>query len=415
VPLTPIHIGDGTEWRPDEYFVEEPAAPARRYDEFGEEIEESRPTEPRMLCRFDQQAAMRAMTPVQRNQFATALDRGDLSGAAELLRLAGRAHVLDGMRLRLSQASANDLSLAMENPLRREGAVKPFIRSGGAPFIPGSSIKGAFRTALASAALPRGQREASEWDHASAIAAAFGLDPHRTETDPLRFLFVSDARLPDDATVIDKTEVIKSGGRRREPPIQEHYERTKALAIENEDLEIRVSLALDARAARPEGGIRRAEACFDLARLLKCLRSFHTQLFKEELTRFFEGPTKKLLTDWLRAHTGPNKEPPFSSQGYAPGFVLLRLGRFGHFESKSLEGVRRGHFPQARDRNQRIREPNAWGVTRTITRDAKDNPARREGAEGSQVTRTITRDAKDNPIPFGWVIGWVVQEETQPC
>jgi CRISPR-associated protein Csm5 len=389
VPLTPIHIGDGTEWRPDEYFVEKPVAPARRYDELGEEIKESRPTELRMLCRFDQQAAMQAMTPVQRNQFATALDRGDLPGAAELLRQAGRAHVLN--RIRLSQASEGELRQAMTDPLRG-GAVKPFIRSGGAPFIPGSSIKGAFRTALASAALPRGQREASEWDHASAIAAAFGLDPHRTETDPLRFLSVSDAKLPDDATVIDKTEVIKSGGRRREPPIQEHYERTKALAIENEDLEIRVSLALDARAARPEGGIRRAEARFDLARLLRCLRSFHTQLFKDEMTRFFEGPTKKLLMDRLRAHTSPNKEPPFSSQGYAPGFVLLRLGRFGHFESKSLEGVRRGHFPQARDRNQRIREPNAWGLT-----------------------RTITRDAKDNPIPFGWVIGWVVQEETQPC
>jgi CRISPR-associated protein Csm5 len=224
------------------------------------------------------------------------------------------------------------------------------------------------------------------------MVAAFGLDPHRTETDPLRFLSVSDARLPDDATVIDKAEVIKSADDRRGQRIQMHYERTKALAIENEDLEIRVSLALDARAARQEGGIRRAEACFDPARLLKCIRDFHTRLFNEEMKRFFEGPTKKLLMDRLRAHTSPNKEPPFSSQGYAPGFVLLRLGRFGHFESKSLEGVRRGHVPQARDRNQRIREPNAWGVT-----------------------RTITRDAKDNPIPFGWVIGWVVQEETQPC
>jgi hypothetical protein len=116
-----------------------------------------------------------------------------------------------------------------------------------------------------------------------------------------------------------------------------------------------VSLALDARAARPEGGIRRAEACFDLAQLLRFLRSFHTHLFKEEMKRFFEGPTKKLLMDRLRAHTSPNKEPPFSSQGYAPGFVLLRLGRFGHFESKSLEGVRRGHFPQAKKEGREYR------------------------------------------------------------
>jgi CRISPR-associated protein Csm5 len=332
---------------------------------------------------------MRAMTPVQRSRFATALDRGNLLQAAELLRQAGRDHVLD--RIGLLSASAGELEQAMTDPLRG-GAVKPFIRSGGAPFIPGSSIKGAFRTPLASAALPRGQRPASEWDHASAMAAAFGLDPHKTETDPLRFLSVADARLPDGTTMIDKAEVIKSADDRRGQRIQMHYERTKALAIENEGPEIRVSLALDGRAARQEGGIGRAEACFDPARLLKCLRDFHTRLFNEEMKRFFEGPTKKLLMDRLRAHTSPNKEPPFSSQGYAPGFVLLRLGRFGHFESKSLEGVRRGHVPQARDRNQRIREPNAWGVT-----------------------RTITRDAKDNPIPFGWVIGWVVKEEARPC
>jgi CRISPR-associated protein Csm5 len=389
VPLTPIHIGDGTEWRPDEYFLEEPAAPGRRYDEFGEQIEESRPKGPSMLCRFDQQAAMRSMTEVQQKQFTTALDGGDLLGAAKLLRQAGRDHVLD--RIRLSQASERELRQAMTNPLRG-GAVKPFIRSGGAPLIPGSSIKGAFRTALASAALPRGQPQASDWKHESAMAAAFGLDPNSTETDPLRFLSVSDARLPDGATVIDKAEVIKMADEGHAKGIQMHYERTKALAIENEDPEICVSLALDARAARPDGGIRRAEACFDLERLLNRLRSFHTRLFNEEMKRFFEGPTKRLLMDRLRAHTGPKNELPFSAQGYAPGFVLLRLGRFGHFESKSLEGVRQGYVPQAKKEAEKHRPPNAWGVT-----------------------RTITRDAENNPIPFGWVIGWVVQEESRPC
>jgi CRISPR-associated protein Csm5 len=323
---------------------------------------------------------------VQRNQFATALDRGDLPGAAELLRQAGRAHVLN--RIRLSQASANDLSLAMENPLRREGAVKPFIRSGGAPFIPGSSIKGAFRTALASAALPRGEREASKWDHASAMKAAFGLDPHRTETDPLRFLSVSDAKLPDDATVIDKTEVIKADGAPlshsgKGGGIQMHYEVVPGRAsLPSSRIAWQCVVTLDARAPwkRPD--------------IFTTTSAFHWTIWQKERERFFashkgtcDAMDRLLKTvkvgDSTMAERGPQS---------APNYVLLRLGRFGHFESKSLEGVRRGHFPQARDRNQRIREPNAWGVT-----------------------RTITRDANNNPIPFGWVIGWVVQEETQPC
>jgi hypothetical protein len=67
----------------------------------------------------------------------------------------------------------------------------------------------------------------------------------------------------------------------------------------------------------------------------------------------------------------------------ATNFVLLRLGRFGHFESKSLEHVRRGHVPQARERDRKIRQPGEWGSTRTVTR---------------------LHDG--TPIPFGWVLGY---------
>ncbi|MCC7284388.1 MAG: hypothetical protein IT556_18555, partial [Acetobacteraceae bacterium] len=65
-----------------------------------------------------------------------------------------------------------------------------------------------------------------------------------------------------------------------------------------------------------------------------------------------------------------------------------RLGRFGHFESKSLARVRQGHFPQAKNPSDRTRPPDAWGSTRTVTRN-------KEGA----------------PIPFGWVLAWVEKEE----
>ena len=380
VPLTPIHISDGTEWRPDEYRIETPDPGGRRYDEFGEEIEQSRSTEPTRLCRFDQRAAMRAMTGAQRHSFAMALDRGDLTGAAKVLRETGRHHILE--RIPLSQASATDLREALTNPLRG-GAVKPFIRSGGLPYIPGSSVKGAFRTALASAALPREKRRADQWQHEAALAAAFGLEAGKTETDPLRFLSVSDALLPKGATLIDKAEVMKRGDKPEERrSIQMHYERTLCLLDDDEAPAFRVTLAVDARAASSDW-MRRKEACFDIPRLLGVLRDFHAKLFNAEGLRFFEGKTKHLLMQRMGSHLGPKKQPPFTQQVWAPGFILLRLGRFGHFESKSLEEVRRGHLPQARNPADRIRRPNDWGMT-----------------------RTVTRDAKGNPIPFGWVIGW---------
>ncbi|MBW8269022.1 RAMP superfamily CRISPR-associated protein [Caldovatus aquaticus] len=385
VPLTPVHIGDGTEMRLDEYLLEGPRRAGRRYDEFGEEIEEQAAEAPPMLCRFDQAKAMRAMTPAQRSAFQRALDAGQFGEAAQALREAGRGAIVE--RIPISPRSAAELTKAFDDPLSRSGQVKPFVRSGGKPYIPGSSIKGAFRTALASAALPRDREPPGGWRHESALEAAFGLDPRDTTTDPLRFLHVSDAFLPEGATLIDRVEVMD----RKNPEagkMQMHYERTRALTDGAQAPAFTVSLEVDGR-ARESACVAHQAARFGAAQLLARCRAFHVKLFNEELKRFFEGTaeTRSKLLQRLRGHVADGR-PPFTQQGWDADFVLLRLGRFGHFESKSLEGVRRGHFPQAKNPADRIRRPGEWGLT-----------------------RTVTRDARGDPIPFGWVIGWVVKEE----
>lgn len=361
VPLTPVHIGDGTEMRLDEYRLEGGA-----------------------LCRFDQAKAMRAMTPAQRSAFQRALDAGRLGEAAETLRKAGAGAILE--RIPISGRARNELQRAFADPALRSGQVRPFVRSGGRPCIPGSSIKGALRTALASAALPRDREPPGGWRHEAALSAAFGLDANRTETDPLRFLHVSDAFLPDGATLIDRVEVMD----RKNPEagkMQMHYERTRALTDGGEAPDFTVTIGIDGRAGE-EGCVPRSDARFDPRLLLWRCRAFHVGLFNAEMKRFFQGTTKDQIQRKLLAHRDPVGRLPLGNTAWDPRFLLLRLGRFGHFESKSLEGVRRGHFPQAKNPADRIRPPNAWGLT-----------------------RTITRDADSNPIPFGWVIGWVVKEE----
>jgi len=390
VLLTPVHIGDGTELRPDEYFIEGPKAAGRRYDEWGEEIVSANLEALPIFCRFDQTAAMRAMGPVQRNAFASALDGARLGDAAKALREAGKRSVVE--RIPISRASARELRAAMDDPRARSGQVKPFVRSGGRPYIPGSSIKGALRTALASHALPREARQADAWHHEAAMQAAFGLNPNDTSTDPLRFLHVSDAVLPEGATLIDKTEVVKRGGDPATAPggrggIQMHYERTRALTDGPDPPIFHVTLGSDSR-AQADVCVDRPSARFDVGSVLARSLTFHANLFNEEMRRFFKEPARRLVHQLLLSHKSAEGIAPFAGRLWSPGFVLLRLGRFGHFESKSLEGVRRGHFPQAKNPADRIRPPNAWGIT-----------------------RTITRDANGNPIPFGWVIGWVVKEE----
>ena len=379
VPLTPIHIGDGTEWRPDEYYIDEADAGPPN-DESEEKIEEARTAAPTMLCRFDQQAAIRAMTTAQRSRFATVLDGNDLSGAATVLREAGRNHTLE--RIPLSAASAMDLRKAMKNP-EHGGAVKPFIRSGGRPYIPGSSIKGAFRTALASAALPRDQRNRDQLTHEEALVAAFGLERGKTETDPLRFLSVSDAMLPEGATLIDKTQIIKLGGTPASRGIQMHYEVVPGRATRPDSrITWDLTILLDSRSPWT-----RVEVFRETSR-------FHWTIWQEERNRFFHGlpNTITAMDRLLKTVKVGNATMAECGPMAAPNYLLLRLGRFGHFESKSLEGVRRGYFPQPKNLVDQKPQAGAWGTT-----------------------RTITRDAKGNPIPFGWVIGWVVKEERLPC
>jgi len=386
VPLTPVHIGDGSEMRLDEYVLEEPQAPGRRYDEYGEEIEEPAPQAgPATLARFDPARAMRRMADHQHARFRDALDRGDLTKASRLLRDAGRACIEE--RIAISDRSRRDLKDATENPGARTGQVKPFVRSNGRPYVPGSSIKGAFRTALASAALPKPwdprSADPKRW-HAEALEAALGIQEGDTASDPLRYLSVADAMLPVEATLIDKTEIIKPGGIPASSPaggggIQMHYEILRGRASHPDDrTTFDIELAIDSRAP------------FDRDKLIQAASRFHWAVWRGERQRFFASQTGtgEALDRHLRTVKVRDKTLAEYGPAEVPNCVLLRLGRFGHFESKSLEGVRRGHFPQARNRDDRIRKPNEWGAT-----------------------RTVIRDARNNAIPFGWVLGWATKEE----
>ncbi|QXM23538.1 hypothetical protein KO353_09370 [Elioraea tepida] len=357
VPLTPLHVGDGTELSLDEYLLE---------------TAEEEGQSPR-LCRFDPVEAMRRMTAEERTRFRTALDSGRLADASKALRSAGKRCIVE--RVPVSPRSRAELEKALNDPSSlRSGGVRAFVRSGGRPYIPGSSIKGAFRTALASARLPRDQRPHA-WTHELALQAALGLDPGDTSTDPLRFLGVADAELPAGALMIDRAEIIKRGGSPGPSKIQMHYERTCARSHDPADrTRFEVGLTLDSRLG------------LDRKRLFQLTSRFHWSIWQGERERFFRDHprTCDAMDRLLRAVKLPGERTAaVAGLEEATNFVLLRLGRFGHFESKSLEHVRRGHVPQARERDRKIRQPGEWGSTRTVTR---------------------LHDG--TPIPFGWVLGY---------
>jgi hypothetical protein len=119
VPLSPVHVGDGTELRPDEYLLEE-ASKERKYDEAGEEIEE--PGSPRpmaRLARFDPAEAMRRMPEPERQRFRQALDTGKLADVSRLLREAGKRCVVE--RIPVSSRSLGDLRRPSRPRTRAQG------------------------------------------------------------------------------------------------------------------------------------------------------------------------------------------------------------------------------------------------------------------------------------------------------
>lgn len=372
-PLTPIHIGDGTRLSPETYLL--------RGDE---------------LCRFNPARAVSDMTKSARTNYLSALDRGDLPNAQRILRDAvSEAAIVE--RLRLSQDSRRELAITLDDPGRRSGEVRPFIRTGGQPFIPGSSLKGALRTALASFWLP-GSFAPPQDDlarrnaHASALQAAFGLSrPDDLDSDPLRFLGVDDIILPPGSTLIDQPRMMKRGGTEQRPnltSVQMHFERLRCAADGSPP---KLGFAITLGAPPPGWQGRR----IDRATLLRAANRFHWRVWDRERERFFADypATLRALDEWpakakLRTATGETNLARNHSEEIIVSYMLLRLGRFGHFESKSLDRVRQGYVPQARQ--SKWRQPDEYGASRTVIR----YEPRRDG-EGARF------------MPMGWLLAHV--------
>src|SRR5690606_28078361 len=205
VPLSPLHVGEGTEWTPDTFKLE------------GKE-----------LLRFSPQAVAADFAPTQARDFARAVDRGDLKLAQAILQGAvRRQHVRE--RIALSSASERELGEALRNQ-HRAGRLHPFVRGSGGPYLPGSAVKGAIRTALLSARVQKELPRFRDWlarqrvqggrsGQASTELQAQVLGT--LDRDPFRFIRVMDAPLPEGRTRIEWIVTRRRDGRRQE--LQMHF------------------------------------------------------------------------------------------------------------------------------------------------------------------------------------------------
>ena len=387
VPLTPIHVGGGEEamLRPETYRIAEDAlelfAPAR---------------------------VLADLPEGERRQLVAALARDSLVTMDRVRNRVRADHVAE--RIAAAPDSLKELrralSPAADRGQQRSGEVNAFQRAGDGPLIPGSSIKGALRTAwlaretatLALAAIPPGVfgdgarfeaiRRSEPADNL--MRRGFGLESGKdlTDADPFRDVVVSDAALPSGATRIDPVKSWKRTGDaydfpRKSP--QMHWERTMSAIDGGSPPLIPLSLGVRTaavRAGRPRGakdakgakGLKApAHSPDSVGALLAALEGHHAPLWRREAEEtFFAGAPGERL----RAALALMKH--LDRSGADPAAALVRLGRGAHAESKSVARFRTVHRPQARK-----------------------SGGREFAAEGS--TRHVI-DICGRPAPFGWAL-----------
>lgn len=394
--LTPVHIGDGAIMTPESY----------RLRKRGNSD---------VLERFDAPAVVSRMPEAGMRAYVAALRKGGLHQAHAMLQKAADALIVE--RIMVSAASRHDIERVLDNPQRR-GEIKPFVRSGGTPIMPGSSIKGAIRTAWLAAettdAMIReiGSRAERERVGKTGVLSnqfqerAFGHSGQHTERDPMRDLSVGDIALADESTMIDKVQVLN---RSAEGPVragpesnmQIHVERLLSVAdcdFAAPGLTLSLSLATQAHVAarrKHAGGreiVPRHTPSLDALR--GAVNRHHARLWRLERDRFYAGTgTDALMDALLAAFALPtNGADALETALNERGAWLLRIGRYSHFESKSVEGLR---FGEKRGKNGRDGQRRETSFMRE--------------AGGS---RTAASESGVGFLPFGWML--FLPAETAP-
>lgn len=338
-PLTPVHIGTGETIGPEEYFIEK-----------------------NWLVRIALHKILMDWPAATRRRFEDCIAANRMEEARRMLHQAGQAPAFQLYRAAVGEPSRRELSNA--DPGKRSGEVHTFVRNlhAGKVVVPGSAIKGAMRTALVSVLAHHAMdqlgtevKQALEQNRKTAWTIleqkALAYDRRLTERDPLRMLRVCDGELPAEAVRVDRVQVVnRSGQSVQARGIQLHVERLLSRADNREPIPCEIRIALDGRA--------RVKRPLTWDFVIQSCNYFFWRRYQEELKAFHVLNQRAWIpTPW------------------AQGSMLLRIGRFSHYESLSVDDLRSG-----------------W--------DAQ----RKRPIEGMGSSRSLCMLTDQLRAPFGWVL-----------
>lgn len=276
--LTPVHIGDGTELEPLEYVIKDKFYKVNM-EEWLSTLSGEKAEEFKKLTGKDyaQKTTMVALRTFVRNTI-------DIGKYTE-------------WTVNVSNEAKKKYDEKFDEP-ENQLSMSPFIRTGSKPYLPGSSLKGALRTAYLNY-LKRTSQSLKEKNRAALVEGELfktniegrdGRIRFDIDKDPFRAIKIKDAFLPEGATFFGEvTNYNKRDGRINPTTIQILSEVTYGSLI-GKPVSVELEISLDKKVlCNRESGIDVLHEKVDVQSLLKACDNFYRNALNEEKDKFLSG------------------------------------------------------------------------------------------------------------------------------
>lgn len=332
--LSPVHVGWGKE-----------------LDPFCSFIKEGR------LYYFEMAKAVQGLSEEERAEFFRLIQKNNLIEIRKFLnyRLDPEKHARLGISV--SQSVSNEYSVKIDDP-RNQLIFEPFFRNGHDlnPTIPGSSLKGAIRTAVIDSVV-RGKNITLEGSSLAnpRVMESRVLGYRSLEEDPFKAIKVADVALGHGSTII--YHVLNYSPHRSSPAgLGLRFEATRSY-VDGVQLSFQTVLnvfeGFKGRTIRTKKFTKKAVSMYlEPEDIVVACKKFYLRNIQEEHQRFYVDSPYAEVSGKLIEAAGKLRDDE----------SLIRVGRFTHAESKSISGYRK---IMVRGRGGRSR-PLDFGTTRNI-------------------------------------------------
>ncbi|HBY56978.1 MAG TPA: type III-A CRISPR-associated RAMP protein Csm5 [Candidatus Atribacteria bacterium] len=261
--LTPVHIGSGEELPPYEYLISD------------------------SFYRLSLEKVLSALPAEKQNEMLQLMEK-DLFLLRNFLRKNIQPEKYQLYCIRLSP-EVKDLYNNNIEDFQNQLLIYPFIRTRNRPYLPGSSLKGAIRTAVLNEII-RGRNldlyhikpkllEGTILGYA--VSSDYGNRPKiHLENDPFRCLKISDVLLPNNSTIIKKIDILTNRG--NIPALREVTDSFYA----GNDLKINVPLLIEEQVLQKYNGFK---IKIDPEIIINSCRNYYKPLLQDEINGYFKN------------------------------------------------------------------------------------------------------------------------------